>query len=169
MIGDAPPNAAPLALDSPRWPELLQSHGTAEDIPKLIEALTVIEGVRDRAELWFGIWATLCPDGRVYSAAFAAVPHLLAITHPRSLDERVAAMHVAAGVEIARHEPGAPAIPDDLVPSYATAIESLAMLVSQMALVPWDAVNAQILAAALLAGKRQPALARAMLAIGTDG
>jgi hypothetical protein len=155
----------PLDLASPRWRELGQAHGSAEDIPRLLEALAIIKGERERAELWFGIWATLCPDGRVYSAAYAAAPHLLAITQPMELEERLAAMHVVAAVEVARHRPGAPAVPDDLVMAYALAIESLPLRVVEMTAVQWDAVNAQILAAALLVGKRQPALARAVLAL----
>jgi hypothetical protein len=161
-------SAEPLDLASPRWAELLQAHGSAEDIPRLLEALAMIEGERERAELWFGIWATLCPDGQVYSAAYAAVPHLLAITERKQLDERVAAMHVVAAVEVARHQPGAPAVPDDLVMAYALAIESLPLRVVQMTAAKWDAVSAQILAAALLVGKRQPALARAVLALDAD-
>ncbi|MBC7671606.1 MAG: hypothetical protein H7247_04225, partial [Polaromonas sp.] len=76
-----------LALDSPRWQELAQAHGSAEDIPRLLEALqglATTEDARVRAELWYGVWATLCPDGRLYDAAYAAVPHLLAMT--RELD-----------------------------------------------------------------------------------
>jgi hypothetical protein len=161
-------SAEPLDLASPRWRELEQAHGSAEDIPRLLEALTRIKGERERAELWFGIWATLCPDGRVYSAAYASVPHLLAITQHMEFDERVAAMHVIAAVEVARHQPGAPAVPDDVVMAYALTIESLPLRVVEMTVVKWDAVNAQILAAALLVGKRQPALARAVLALRDD-
>ena len=157
-----------LALDSPRWRELAQAHGSAEDIPRLLEvlaALTTTDDARVRAELWYGVWATLCPDGRLYDAAYAAVPHLLAITSRLDAGERTAALHVAAEVETLRHVAGAPAIPDDLVPAYAEAIESLPSVVAEMAAVPWDTATAQVMAAALLAGKRQPALAQAVLAL----
>ena len=157
-----------LALDSPRWRELAQAHGSAEDIPRLLEvleALATTADVRVRAELWFGIWATLCPHGRLYDAAYAAVPHLLAMTIALTPDERVAAVHVAAEVETLRHVAGAPSIPDDLVPAYALAIESLPSIVGELSVGPWDATTAQIMAAALLAGKRQAALARTVLAL----
>lgn len=158
-----------LALDSPRWRELAQAHGSAEDIPRLLEVLKALatEDARVRAELWYGVWATLCPDGRLYDAAYAAVPHLLALTRDLGAAERGAAMHVAAEVETLRHIAGAPSIPDDLVPSYAMAIESLPSIVAELAAVPWDSATAQIMAAALLAGKRQPTLARTILALGT--
>lgn len=158
-----------LAFDSPRWRELAQAHGSAEDIPRLLEVLAALATTADarvRAELWYGVWATLCPDGRLYAAAYAAVPHLLAITRSLDAGERVAALHMAAEVETLRHVAGAPAIPDDLVPAYAMAIESLPSIVAELSVGPWDAATAQIMAAALLAGKRQPALARAILTLG---
>ena len=154
-----------LELDSPRWRELAQAHGSAEDIPRLLEALQAHDGAVERAELWYGVWATLCPDGRVSEAAYAAVPHLLAITMARGGAERGAAVHVAAEVEIQRHSAGAPPIPDDLVPAYARAIESLPSVVAELATEPWDRARARVLAAALLAAKRHPALARALLAL----
>ena len=159
-----------LALDSPRWRELAQAHGTAEDIPRLLQALEglVTGDMRVRAELWFGIWATLCPGGRLYDAAYAAVPHLLAMTRHLDAAERGAAVHVAAEVETLRHVVGAPSIPDDLVPEYAQAIESLPSIVMELAAAPWEATTAQIMAAALLAGKRQPSLARTILSIDSS-
>ena len=155
-----------LELTGPRWSELAHAFGNAEDIPRLLDALATIDGDRERAELWFGVWATLCPEERVVTAGYAALPHLLAIAEGRGAEEQVSALHIAALIEMNRHLPGAPAIPADLVASYAEAIESLARRVSSLAHQPWDAASAQILAAALLVGKRQPALARAVLELG---
>ena len=74
-----------LALVSARWKDLAQAHGNAEDIPRLLEALALTGEAHAREELWFGLWATLCPDGRVFDAAYGAVPHLLAITRQQFL------------------------------------------------------------------------------------
>ena len=157
--------SVPLALASSRWHELTQAYGAADDIPRLLEALATVAGDTERMELWFGVWATLCPDSRVYTAAYAAVPHLLTVTQGQGTAERVAAMHVVAQVEASRHLDGAPEIPADLVLAYATAIESLPQSVAALAPIPWDAASAQVLAAALLVGKHQPALARAVLSL----
>jgi hypothetical protein len=157
-----------LALTSPRWRELSHAHGSAEDIPRLLEALASIEGERERAELWYGVWATLCPDGPSVTAAYGAVPHLLSIADVRSAEEQISSLHVAATIEMNRHLAGAPPIASDLVESYAEAIESLPRRVADLASQPWDAAAAQILAAALLVGKRQPALARALLTLAGD-
>lgn len=158
-----------LPLTSPRWSDLQQAHGSAEDIPRLLEALAQLDGERERAELWFGVWSTLCPDERVYSAAYAAVPHILAIGTARSGAELVAALHVIAQIESHRHIVGAPPIPEDLILAYAASVESMPDLVAASVRVPWDALTAQILAAALAVGKRQPALGRAILSLGDAG
>jgi hypothetical protein len=66
-------------------------------------------------------------------------------------------------IELNRHVACAPGIPHDLVEGYAIAIESLPRRVAGLMDQPWDSATAQILSAALLVGKRQPGLARAML------
>ena len=159
-------NELPLDLESPRWRELAQAFGSAEDVPRLLGALVTESGARERDELWFGVWATLCTDGTVFTAAYAAAPHLLLITEEQGVAERAMAVHVVTEVEIARHRLGAPAIPDDLVAAYAHAVESLPAVVASLATVPWNRPTALVLAAALLAGKRQPTMARAVLAMG---
>jgi hypothetical protein len=158
-----------LDLKSARWRELRQTFGTAEDIPTLLEALASIDEIGDRAELWYGLWATLCPDGKVFSAAYAVTPHLIAIATPRGAGERVAAIHLITEIEVARHVAGAPVIPEDLVLAYATTLESLPAVVAELSSEPWDEPTARIIAAGLLAGKRQPALAKALLALGQEG
>ena len=159
---------APLALESPRWRELTQAFGSADDIPRLLAALATERGARERDELWFGVWATLCTDRRVFTASYAAMPHLLSITAEQGVAERALAAHVVTEVEIARHGHGAPAIPDDLVGAYARAVESLPAVVAELAAVPWNRPTALVMAAALLVGKRHPTMARAVLVMGDD-
>ncbi|MDB4912759.1 MAG: hypothetical protein JWM95_403 [Gemmatimonadetes bacterium] len=156
-----------LELTSPRWRELRQTFGSAEDIPSLLDALASMEGLNERAELWYGLWATTVPDGKVFTVAYAVVPHLLHISASKGAPERVAALHLIAEVEIARHVVGAPPIPDDLILAYASTIESLPAIVAELASQPWDEQTARIIAAALLVGKRQPMLAKALLALGS--
>ena len=157
-----------LALDSPRWGELSHAHGSAEDIPKLLQALATMDGEEERAELWYGVWALLCPEGASVTAAYAAVPHLLSIAEERGAAEQVSSLHVTTTVEMNRHVAGAPAIPADVVQDYALAIESLPQRVAALANEPWNAAVAQVLAATLLVGKRQPQLARAVLSLGDE-
>lgn len=155
-----------LDLNSPRWSELTQAYGTAEDIPRLLQALGDAPDDRARAELWFALSRMLHRRGRSYSAAYAAAPHLLEIGVQGGSGELAAALHLVTLVETDRRSSASAEMPDDLVADYALAIERLPALVASMADEPWPEDLARILVAALLAGKRQPALARVILGDG---
>lgn len=157
-----------LALDSARWSELRQAYGTADDVPRLIAALAELDDEQARGELWFALWRMLWRADAVFDAAYAAVPHLLSLTAALSLGERVQAIHLALRVELLRRGPTAPPMPADLVAAYGTAIEALPDAVLACRAEPWSAEVAQILAAALLMGKRQAELAGAVLALGDE-
>jgi hypothetical protein len=155
-----------LSLDSPRWAELTQAYGTAEDVPRLLEALACIGSEDARAEVWFALWRTLHRPDETFTASYAAAPHLLAIGATFALRERAQAAHLLTRIETSRREQSSPAIPPDLVQAYALAVDGLPAFVGAVADEPWPADVAQIFAAAVLAGKRQPALARGILELG---
>ena len=155
-----------LSLESPRWASLTQSYGTAEDVPRLLEALACIGSTEARAEVWFALWRTLHRPQETFTASYAAVPHLLAIGRALSSRECAEAVHLVTRIEVSRREPTSAAMPGDLVAAYAAAVDGLPELVSAMRSEPWTAEMAQIFAAALLAGMRQPELARGVLDIG---
>jgi hypothetical protein len=67
-----------LSLDSDRWAELQHAYGSAADIPALLVELRRLPGSGGEAEPWFTIWSALAHQGDVYSASFAAVPHVIA-------------------------------------------------------------------------------------------
>jgi hypothetical protein len=77
-----------LSLESERWGTLAQGYGSAEDVPKLLHALAATDDDGARAELWFALWRMLCRPDAVFTAAYAAAPHLLAAASGRSLEER---------------------------------------------------------------------------------
>ena len=155
-----------LSLDSPRWGQLAQAYGSAEDVPRLLEALACIGSEDARAEVWFALWRTLHRPDEVYSASYAAVPHLLSISRAFGARERAEAVHLVTRIEVARRCPSSDAMPPDLLEAYAAAVESLPTVVAEVAAAPWPADEAQIFAAALLAAKRQPELARGVLELG---
>lgn len=157
-----------LNLDSPRWRELEQAYGSAEDIPRLIAALSSVPEEAARAEVWFALWRMLWRPDAVFEAAYAAVPHLLAIIEAAPLPERVQGIHFALRVELLRRGPTAPPVPGDLVGAYGTAIDALPVAVLHCADEEWSPEVAQIFAAALLVGKRQPDLAAEVLALGEE-
>jgi hypothetical protein len=163
-----------LSLDSPRWAELLQAYGTAEDVPRLIAALWDLADERERAELWFALWGLLCQDERVHTAAYAAAPHLVELLlrdggERFPLRERAQGAQLVACIEAYRHHDGAPPIPADLVADYAAAVERLPALVWASVHEPWDADVARVMAGALLVAKRQPRLGIAVMRLESSG
>jgi hypothetical protein len=155
-----------LSLDSPRWAELTQAYGTAEDVPRLLEALACIGREDARAEVWFALWRTLHRPGEAFSASYAAAPHLLAIGGALGLRERAEAAHLLTRIEASRRARGSASMPEDLLAAYARAVDSLPAFVVASAGEPWPVEVAQVFAAAMLAGKRQPELARGVLELG---
>jgi hypothetical protein len=152
-----------LALTSPRWAELSQAYGSAADVPRLLEAVAE-SGLDDaRAELWFALWRMLHRPDEVFTASYAAVPHLLAATATFGERERLQALHLATRIEISRRAPASAPMPEDLLAAYAEAIERLPLRVAELTAAPWTEEVARICAAALLVGKRQPALALLLL------
>jgi hypothetical protein len=155
-----------LSLDSERWAELTQAYGTAEDVPRLLEALACIGREDARAEVWFALWRTLHRPGEAYTASYAAVPHLLAIGGVLGLRERAEAAHLVTRIEASRRAPGSPSVPLDLVEAYAQSVDGLPAYVAAVAGETWPPEVAQIFAAAMLVGKRQPDLAQSVLDLG---
>lgn len=105
-----------LSLDSLAWRQLNHAYGPATDTPQLIEQLALNAGPKAdyQAEPWFTLWSSLCHQGDVYSASYAAVPHLVRIC----LDARgpidFGFFLMPACVEIARVGGRGPEMPQQL-------------------------------------------------------
>src|SRR2546423_5086287 len=90
-----------IALDSPRWSSLVHAYGCASEdtsapsgwsaadgfhnyseIPNVIVCLRGIEacpGPKAGEDYWDILISSLCHQGTIYSASFAAVPHIIDI------------------------------------------------------------------------------------------
>lgn len=158
---------APLALGSPRWRELAQAYGGAEDVPRLVEHLALVDA-DERRQLWFGLWSTLCPRGEPFDAAYAAVPHLVAFVRDGShgAAECARALHLVAAVELGRLRPGAVPVPADLTPAYRAALAALPAAVGAVLAERWDDDTTQILVSALALAKGHARLGGAALGLG---
>ena len=153
-----------LNLASPRWRELTQAYGSAEDIPRLVEHLAEADD-GERREIWFGLWSTLCHQGDVYSASFAALPHLVAFADGRPAAQVAEALHLVGAIEIGRLTPGSPAIPDDLAAAYREAMADVPRLVASRVGERWDPDTTQILSAVLAIAKGHPRFGNAALVL----
>lgn len=111
-----------LALDSPMWAELSCAYGDGAGIPKMLSAIAE-PGRSDDVEIWEALWSGLAHQGDVYSASFAAVPHIvdLAIRGPASV---VNHLHMPTWIEICRQNTGQQ-VPPQLSAAYFDALAAL--------------------------------------------
>jgi hypothetical protein len=151
-----------LPLDSAGWATLDQAYGSAEDVPRLLEHLDRVGGA-ERDALWLGLWATLWRDGHVYSASYAAVPHLVAHTTRQAADERARALHLVATIELARRVATAPPMPDELSDAYSAAIAAIPAAIASCVAESWSHDTTQIMVAVMAIAKGHLRLGAAML------
>jgi hypothetical protein len=132
--------------------------------------LRQLEGLPTSAndnEPWFSIWSALAHQGDVYSASFAAVPHVVShlATAPTKAD--FSFFQFPAWVEICRSKHGID-VPPDLAPAYREAMAKLPRLVAAAAEREWDENVLSCALAAIAASKGFCVVAEAVLELNSD-
>jgi hypothetical protein len=89
-----------LPLDSPQWAELSHAFGSAAETPTDLKALAQNEGGQEKT--WSELWTTLCHQGTVYTASFAAVPHLVEMALNTPKEDRLQLIVLVAMIERGR-------------------------------------------------------------------
>lgn len=156
-----------LDLDDPRWSELQHAYGAASDTPALLKQLADLPSSENDDEPWFTLWSALAHQGDVYSASFAAVPHVIEALASAPLRADFSYFHFPAWVEICRVKNGV-SIPDDLEPAYFESLSRLPALVAAAASRQWDEELLRCALAAVAAAKGQPTLAEAVLELSPE-
>jgi hypothetical protein len=151
-----------IPLDSPRWPELQHAYGSAADIPALLRDLETFPSCGGNSEPWFTLWSTLCHQGSIYSASFAAVPHIVRILASDPMRGDFSFFQLPACIEFLRAENEIP-VPMDLQQPYHDAVQQLPSLVATAAARPWDASLLCCALSAIAAAKGFPSIARAAM------
>jgi hypothetical protein len=156
-----------LDLNSKRWKELQHAYGSAADIPALLKQLASVPAGQGEDEPWFSLWSALAHQGDVFSASFAAVPHVVQAlaTAPARADSDY--FHFPAWVEICRYKKGV-AVPEDLQGAYREALSRLPGLVAAAAERSWDDTLMCAALAAIAASKGQPTVAEAILELSPE-
>ncbi len=159
-----------LSLDDPTWRTLTHAYGNAVAIPELIRGLAFAPGpsAGPRAEPWFTLWSSLCHQGTVYSASYAAVPHVVRIALEARGVIEPAFLHLPTAIELARLDGRGPAMPANLEPAYREALAQLVDVVNQHADDPWDETMTLCSMAALAIAKGHPRIAGACLKLSED-
>lgn len=125
-----------IALDDPRWAELQHAYGAADDIPELLANLSIPKAERSEddpiEDTWHELWSSLCHQGDVYSASFAAVPHIVntLLLGLEPLTYHFVGLPIA--IEMERREAGM-SLPDFVEPEYTEAFHKLARFAASIA------------------------------------
>ena len=151
-----------LSLENRRWLELKHAYGAAGNIPALLRQLEQLPSSKDDAEPWFTLWSALAHQGDVYSASFAAVPHVIKVLASAPTKADHSYFQFPAWVEICRSK-NSVEVPEDLTSAYFESLARLPSLVAQASSRPWDPSFLACALAAVAAAKGQPAVAEAAL------
>jgi len=156
-----------ISLDSPRWGELVHAYGQASDVPELLRRVANVPTSANEQEPWFSLWSALAHQNDVYSASFAAVPHVVRVlaTSPMTADSSY--FQFPAVVETCSQQKGVQ-IPDDLQADYFAALAALPTLVAQAADREWDSGFLACALSAVAAAKGFGNVAEAVLEMTPD-
>ena len=151
-----------LSLQSNEWSELRHAYGSAADIPELLARLRELPESEGKAEPWFTLWSALAHQGDVYSASFAAVPHVIEALAAAPSEASNSFFQFPAWIEICRAKNHVE-IPQDLKAPYFEALARLPSLVAQASTRQWEAGFLACALSAIAAAKGQHEIAEAVL------
>ena len=156
-----------LSLNSSRWAALEHAYGAASDIPELLQQLSTLPNAEGENEPWFSLWSALAHQGEVYSATFAAVPHIVSALSSSPASAASTYFQFPAWVEICRVKNNV-AVPQDLAAAYFGALSQLPALVAAAAPRTWDTEFLVCALSAIAAAKNQTAVAEAVLELSPE-
>lgn len=156
-----------LSLDSQCWLELETAYGKAQKIPTLLAQLENLPKAVGEQEPWFSLWSALAHQGDVYSASFAAVPHVVAALARDPIQADSTYFQFPAWVEICRHKQEVE-VPSDLKAAYLESLSILPKLVAAASARAWDAEFLQCALSAIAVAKGYSTIAEATLELSPD-
>ncbi len=152
-----------LDLNSPKWEGLTNAYGSAAGIPALLEELQTAGPQQTyTTEPWFSLWSALCHQYDVYTASYAALPHIIAIAGNRSAGDRLDYLMLASSIEAFRHLENAPPIPPDLQEAYLEGLKQAFRLILDCLKLDWSESEYRILLGAMAVVRGQPQLGNAI-------
>ncbi len=159
-----------IELDDPRWQKLSHAYGSAADIPELLRDLASATGPKSGydCEPWFTLWSSLCHQGDVYDASYAALPHIVEIACNATRPVDFSFFQLPAAIEIGRHSGKGPPVPADLANAYGDAVSRLTECVALHRHEDWDELTLLSAASALAVAKGHHRIAEAISNLDDD-
>lgn len=158
-----------LNLNDHLWKELTHAYGSAANIPALLEQLKTAEPQEEYdTEPWFSLWSALCHQYDVYTASYAALPHIIAIASSKPPHLRLDHLWLASSIEAFRHLEDAPALPAELKEAYEQAIKQAPKLILECLDLDWQEADNRILLGSLAVMQGHPQLGNAIFELETE-
>lgn len=159
-----------LSLDAVEWRDLQHAYGSASNVPDLLRRLA--QDTRPKAnyqeEPWYSLWSSLCHQGDIYTASYAAVPHIVEIALGAAFPMDLSFVLFPTRVEIARLTGRGPDIPDSLNLAYYRSLKRLLECAIRHTGEDWDDSTAVLVMAAMAAAKGRIELAEALNNLDDD-
>lgn len=119
-------------------------------------------------EPWFTLWSSLCHQGDVYSASYAAIPHVVSVALAAAGPIDFSFFLLPASVDVARVKGRGPQIPGFLKQAYDEAIQRLPDCIAGHRNEGWDQDLTIAATAAAAVSKGHHALAEAVMNLDQD-
>ncbi|MEK6702306.1 MAG: hypothetical protein AABZ53_08585 [Planctomycetota bacterium] len=152
-----------LSLDDARWSSLSDAYGASSGIPKLLEqAEKLPEDAGGNVEPYFSLWSALCHQGDVYSASYAALPHLVRIVEDNPSRFRWTLLALVHAIEVARSAGNGPPVPDDLSDPYQASLRRIPTIAIGLLKGDLSELELRVILAACASAKGFPSLGEAI-------
>lgn len=158
-----------LSLNSDDWSQLAHAYGAANDIPYLLSKLADYPSNDGYdAEPYFSLWSSVCHQDDTYTAAYAAVPHMVRLAEAAPGRITFDFLLLPTSIEIARLTGQGPDIPGSLKDAYESAIQGLPRIVGQLRAKEMDETMCLTCGAAIAVAAGNPTMAEAILELEGD-
>ncbi len=153
-------------VENYNWANLEHAYGSAQDIPHLLLSLSECPPSSDyESEPYFSLWSSLCHQGDVYSASYAALICIVEILSEKYEKVNYNFFLLPISIEIARLKGNGPEL-GEFEQDYYSAIGKIAGLVAKIK--TSDEVFSRVLAAATAVVHGNVKLGEAILELSPD-
>ena len=143
-----------IPLEKAAWREFRHAYGSADDMPELLRQLADFPPEIDsRTEPFYSLWSALCHQDDVYSASYAAIPHIVSCVDRDPKASSLTYFTLPTAIEIGRARNRGPAISEELRPEYFSSLGRLAELAEAELKHEKDALRIRYLRGAIAAGR----------------
>jgi hypothetical protein len=156
-----------IALADPAWHELQHAYGNASEVPAWLAKLASFPPDDADSEPWSSIWSALAHQGDVYSASFAASPHIISILSTNPERATPSFFHFPAWVEICSAQQNLE-VPTKLAAAYSDALAKMPSLLHEKLRFSQDDDFVRCGLAAVAAASGKHAMAEAILELTPD-